>query len=677
MMSQSGFWETVVLNLLLPTASTKGGQCFLIPEKKGGGACNLEKGEIPQEIYPFSDNYIRPVLEEKTNILKAWVLRLPQQPAIIYMPHELIRIYLVDPKNPLTGQCPLWASMSAVRQDAKANVVNEKFFDNNASLGGSLQTDKEMGKDEIDAVLTSWQAKYGGSQNTARTAVLHSGLKYEQFQRTHVDMQFIEQKKLSREEILSAYKVPKSQVGIFEDTNYATAKASTVLFWDNTLIPLDNKILECLNSQWVQYIERDKYLLVTDYTKVKALQVDFKDKLEQAVLLFNLLVPMKEINRRLELTLNLEDYEWLNTSLVNYALTPAENIINPPKNEDTTNEDTTNEDTTNEDTTNEDTTNEDTKSQMYTSKSIEDVVVTMQLAVEERELYVDNYNNKVLKPDEEKVYKMATNFFIKQRNKYLNNIDTWYKDLTGETLSKKSLSLTPTLKEADPDADNIGDRPYTSGMKPDFSKIRLSVKVESKEVWNSITPLYKDMVAGEAMQMAEELGDLTKWKPDNKKLVTAIANRKPDIVGIPKTSNIRVNNIINKTSSFSIENKLSARETAKLLKSQIKQLADNPARAKTIARTEAHIIHSETRANIMLESGVELIEWLTARDEKVRGADDVVPFPHTELDGNIVNLADGEMFFNGENIKYPGAGDASAGNVINCRCTFRMVRSKK
>jgi len=94
-------------------------------------------------------------------------------------------------------------------------------------------------------------------------------------------------------------------------------------------------------------------------------------------------------------------------------------------------------------------------------------------------------------------------------------------------------------------------------------------------------------------------------------------------------------------------------------------------RAERIARTET------TRA---LNAGILLAaasvpfevrkEWITAEDERVRGR----PFSHVVLHGRSLPL---ELpFNNGENIRFPGDPNASASNVINCRCVLNIIPTR-
>ena len=92
-------------------------------------------------------------------------------------------------------------------------------------------------------------------------------------------------------------------------------------------------------------------------------------------------------------------------------------------------------------------------------------------------------------------------------------------------------------------------------------------------------------------------------------------------------------------------------------------------RATLIARTEV-ISASNLSAMVAYEKSkaVEAQEWLTARDEKVRGNDPDDKFSHIAADMEEARL--GAAFMRtGEPLMFPGDPSGSIANIANCRCT--------
>jgi len=85
-------------------------------------------------------------------------------------------------------------------------------------------------------------------------------------------------------------------------------------------------------------------------------------------------------------------------------------------------------------------------------------------------------------------------------------------------------------------------------------------------------------------------------------------------------------------------------------------------RAEAIAVTETTVAYESARMETLRAAGVEFKEWLTSQDERVR-------LDHFMVDGVVVPIE--ETFeVGGEKMMHPGDPNASAGQVIRCRCVM-------
>jgi SPP1 gp7 family putative phage head morphogenesis protein len=267
-----------------------------------------------------------------------------------------------------------------------------------------------------------------------------------------------------------------------------------------------------------------------------------------------------------------------------------------------------------------------------------------------REKFSLEYIKTVRDPAEKRFKKTLLKLFVAQRNELQDIVDEWEK---GEPHEKGVVQkITPEQAKK-------------------LAKLKLSPEKETVKMAKALLPDYKKAIQEEKVKVEQELGKPIAWGETSPAAKAALKERVKAIKGINNTTNARVASKIKSVITEAIEKNLSVPEVAKLLKEKIREVYNGDFRAKTIARTEMGIIQSEARFNLMTEAGVEFIEWVSARDEKVRDSE----FSHVELDGQVVKL--GEPFNNGEDIERPGDPSASAGNVINCRCIFVMSQGEK
>ena len=113
-----------------------------------------------------------------------------------------------------------------------------------------------------------------------------------------------------------------------------------------------------------------------------------------------------------------------------------------------------------------------------------------------------------------------------------------------------------------------------------------------------------------------------------------------------------------------IEAGLDAGETMEQLASRTRAAFNGISkdRAEMIATTETTVAYESARLETMEAAGIEFKEWLTSQDERVR-------LDHFMVDGVVVPL-DEPFTVGGEKMAHPGDPNASAGQVIRCRCVM-------
>lgn len=91
--------------------------------------------------------------------------------------------------------------------------------------------------------------------------------------------------------------------------------------------------------------------------------------------------------------------------------------------------------------------------------------------------------------------------------------------------------------------------------------------------------------------------------------------------------------------------------------------------ALRIARTETTSASNFAAIKAAQESDLVLDKmWISVQDNRTR----ITPFDHLDMNGQKQEL-EKPFFVGGQNIQYPGDVNASAGNVINCRCTISFI----
>lgn len=185
-------------------------------------------GGAPVELWPIRPDRMAPVRSPDKYILgyiyTFGTERVPLEVEdVIFMPSR-------NPMDPYRGIGPAQAAMTDLEGDRDASIYNRNFFRNSARPGGIIQLANENLSDaDWERMVLRWREQHQGVSNAHRVAVLERGT-WVDASTSHVDMQFSQQRKDARDQMLLAYGMHASVMGISENVNRANAEAAEVSF---------------------------------------------------------------------------------------------------------------------------------------------------------------------------------------------------------------------------------------------------------------------------------------------------------------------------------------------------------------------------------------------------------------------------------------------------------------
>lgn len=171
---------------------------------------------------------------------------------IAFDKEDVIPFRLPNPSVPYRGRSPVQAGAMAIDTDKFSADWNRNFFFNSAIPNLIFTTEQNLTKEQLDRLVKSWQTNFQGKENAHKVAFLTAGFSPVEIGQKMKDMDFIEQRRAMRDEILGVLKVPKTVIGLTEDVNRANAEATTMAFRQTTIQPLAKMLVSYLNEFYVK-----------------------------------------------------------------------------------------------------------------------------------------------------------------------------------------------------------------------------------------------------------------------------------------------------------------------------------------------------------------------------------------------------------------------------------------
>lgn len=201
----------------------------------------------PKEIWVLRPDWVR-IRDTKNAIVEAYEYGPNPSESIVIKQEEIIHFKHFNPIDAYRGFGPVKAGAKAIDTDEFASDYNRNFFYNSALPGGALQTENNLTDEQYERVRNDWNAVHKGKDKAWKIAILEAGLKWEAVGVTQKDMDFLEGRKLSRDEILSIFQVPKPIVAIQDDVNRAAAREARAVFLENNITHKMKRLASFLNE---------------------------------------------------------------------------------------------------------------------------------------------------------------------------------------------------------------------------------------------------------------------------------------------------------------------------------------------------------------------------------------------------------------------------------------------
>ena len=268
---------------LIMWMALRGEVCIVATDQNGQW---VMPGQVPDVMWPMSPDLFQPVVEALPTgpVLTHWEMRVPKwlgnPGSVVKVPAtSLIQVKYANVEDPLRGLSPISAAATAVETDLMISTYNRAVLQNGGDPGGILMYDQDLDDDERSEILRDWNDEHGGPDNAKRTRVLSQGFRYVPLGIAPKDMEYLEQKKWDRSEVLAVMGTPPSQVGSTEFTNYATHLGEKRNFWDNTIIPL-LRLVESAFDGGLFHGQPDSVVGLFDLSDVEALRSGLEAKVQ-------------------------------------------------------------------------------------------------------------------------------------------------------------------------------------------------------------------------------------------------------------------------------------------------------------------------------------------------------------------------------------------------------------
>lgn len=163
-----------------------------------------------------------------------------------YKVEQILHVKFDDPDTDVTGLSLLHSLKLTVATDLNAMHFNGNFFENSAQTGLIIIV-KTSTAGEAERNRTWLEENYVGTRNAHRPLLLEGDVSVQASVNRMTDMQYVEGRILSRQEIMTVLDIPPEKLNIVEDFRRPQQGASDS-FQNETIAPLQSMLEEEFNN---------------------------------------------------------------------------------------------------------------------------------------------------------------------------------------------------------------------------------------------------------------------------------------------------------------------------------------------------------------------------------------------------------------------------------------------
>lgn len=197
---------------------------------------------------------------------------------------QVVHFHGHNPEDSRTGSSPIESLRRVLAEEYEAGRMREQMLRNGARVSGYLQRPagaprwSEPAREKFRA---EWHGQYtGAGPQVGGTPILEDGMTFTAASQTAEQLQYVQARKLTREEVAAAYHVPPPMVGILDQATFSNITEQHKMLYQDTLGPWLTMIAEELALQLLPEFDTSGAVYV-EFNLAEKLRGSFEEQAQQ------------------------------------------------------------------------------------------------------------------------------------------------------------------------------------------------------------------------------------------------------------------------------------------------------------------------------------------------------------------------------------------------------------
>ena len=219
-----------------------------------------------------------PLVSDKMEVLFNKQNKIYKYDGKVVRNEQIMHVFDIPDTTGFKGISRIEYAKESLKFANSASEHGNKVFENAATPSGAFSHPGELSDEAYKRLKDGLDKKTTGVNNAAKTLLLEGGLTFTPMSITNSDAQWLESRKLNREEVCGIFGVPSSMINDTDNTAYGNLEAKYQEFYTGTVFPLITILEEIFWMSLLSESEKKDHEINFKYNTM--LRVDTKTRAE-------------------------------------------------------------------------------------------------------------------------------------------------------------------------------------------------------------------------------------------------------------------------------------------------------------------------------------------------------------------------------------------------------------
>jgi len=236
---------------------------------------DAKPGGEPLELWPWPSKGMSVVVPRNTRIPEAYLYQHGDQRIAwpvdqVSLHSDLLAWASFNPDSLHLGLSSVEPCALSADQHNEASTWNLRMLQNSTVPPGVFSTEGDLTAEQLAELKEQVRANYQGAENARKALILFGGINWTQQGLTPVDMDWINGRNVSAQDICAAFGVPTQLLGLPGTQTFANYEQARASMWEDKILPLHSDLLDSLNN-FLSYRYKDSPTICADIDEIAAL----------------------------------------------------------------------------------------------------------------------------------------------------------------------------------------------------------------------------------------------------------------------------------------------------------------------------------------------------------------------------------------------------------------------